>query len=243
MIHICLWRPSFVLIIELGAVASGIAHEVALHVRGRCMAVIARGDFARVCLTADARWPAVVADTPVVTVVNNDRAVVDVRHPGHVDVGDGPVVVEAVAVPVAADITQSGVTKAVVDASVETDVWPPVSGVPDIKPVDETPVPGSPKRTGVGRQHPGSGYPEEAVYVAAPVSRHPHIPVSRRRWLHVDGQGGRGLRTAVHQRQVRVGGVARVIGGGSRWGRCCIGGSGGRGRRRIGLGCRACASG
>ncbi|CAB3889865.1 hypothetical protein LMG3412_03694 [Achromobacter deleyi] len=210
---------------ELRPVACGLAGEAALHVGGRTMLFVARRDFARIGLALDAGRPAVVADAAVVDVVDHHRVVVDVGDARDVHVGHGAVVEEAVVVPVAAHKADADIAETVVHAAIEADVRAPVAAMPEIDAVDKTPVTRRPQCAGVGRQHPRAGHPEVAQAVQAPVARHPHVAVAGGGRLFIDGQGRRGLRAAVHGRQVGVGGIAVVVGGRRRWG-----------RRRIGLG-------
>ncbi|MNS10581.1 hypothetical protein D3C72_420990 [compost metagenome] len=198
MVHERLRRAALVVVVELRAVAAGIAYVAALHVGGRRMAVIARGQFARVRRASNAIGAAVIADTSVIDVVDDHGVVVHVGDAGDVHVGHRAVVVEAVALPVAAHIPQPHIAEAVVDAAIKADVGAPIARVPHIQAIGEAPVAGRPERAGVGGEHPGAGHPEKAVLIAAPVAGHPHIAIGRRGRLHVGGQGGRRLGAAVH---------------------------------------------
>lgn len=62
----------------------------------------------------------------------------------HVDVIHCAVVEEVAAIPVAAVVTRSEITEAVVDAVVEADLRAPISGMPDIHAVAPAPPSGSP---------------------------------------------------------------------------------------------------
>src|SRR6185312_17027654 len=96
----------------------------------------ARGDAARAAVVAGA-----VDDRGAV----DHRLVVDV---GDVvgDVGHRAVVVEVVAVPVAAVVAAAAVTVAVVDAAVEAHVATPVAGVEDVDAAAPAPVARGPQR-------------------------------------------------------------------------------------------------
>lgn len=125
MVHERLRRPPLVVVEELGAVAAGLAHEAALHVGGRMVWFVARGDLARVGPALDAGRAAVVADAAVVDiVVDHYRVVVDVGDAGDIHVGHGAVVEEAVVIPVTADVADADVAEAIVDAAIEADVRP-----------------------------------------------------------------------------------------------------------------------
>ncbi|CUI67571.1 Uncharacterised protein [Achromobacter xylosoxidans] len=224
-------RTALVMIEELRAVAARLARKAALHIGGRMVGFVARGDLARVGAPLDAGGAAVVADTAIVDVVDHHGVVVHVGHARDVHVGHGAVVEEAVTIPVATDVADADVAEAVVDAAVKADMRSPIAGMPEIDAVHETPIARGPQRAGVGRQHPRARHPEIAVAVQAPVSRHPHIAIAGGGRLGIDGQGRRRLRTAVERREVGVGGIAVVIGGRGRGGRWRVGL-----RRRAGTG-------
>src|SRR5262249_6788033 len=113
--------------------------------------------------------------------------VVDVVDGRHVHVGDGGVVVERVASPVAADVTDAEVAEAVVDAAVETYVWAPVSGVPYVHAVRPSPVARRPQRANEGRDHPIAGYPViTSIDVPSPVAGHPDVTGSGAYRLSID---------------------------------------------------------
>ena len=90
--------------------------------------------------TLDTMAPAVIADPAVVGVMVNNLAVIDVGNARDVDVVDLAVVVEAVALPVAARVACADVAEAVIDATVVADLAAPVSGVPAIHIAGVAPV-------------------------------------------------------------------------------------------------------
>src|ERR1700747_1416049 len=98
----------------------------------------------------------VVADARVVVGVVVDRDVVHVHVPddGGVYVRDGAVVVEVIAVPVAAFVASAEVTVAVVNPPVVADVRSPIAVAPHVMAAEPSPVTGGPQGTEVWRDHP-----------------------------------------------------------------------------------------
>lgn len=137
-------RAALVVVVELRTVAAGVAHVAALHVGGRRVAVMARGQFARVRRAPDAIGATVVADASPINVVDDHGVVVHVGDARDVHVGHRAVVVEAVALPVAAHIPQAHIAEAVVDAAIKADVGPPITGIPHVQAIRVPPVSGRP---------------------------------------------------------------------------------------------------
>ncbi len=158
VVDVGLGRAAAVAFVGLVAVAAGVAHVAVLHLGGRRVAFLARGQFAGIGAALDARRSAVVADAALVHVLDHHVVLIDVGHARDVDVGDRAVVVEAVALPVAAHIAHAGVAEAVVDAAIEAHVRPPVAGGPDVHAIGEAPVARRPQRAHVGAstQAPGT---------------------------------------------------------------------------------------
>src|SRR5215472_8185862 len=88
----------------------------------------------------DATIPAVIADVVDGRVIHDHGFVIDVRHVRNAHVGDAAVVVEPSATPFATDKPYSAVAVTVVDAAVETDMRPPISGVPQVETASPSPV-------------------------------------------------------------------------------------------------------
>jgi len=78
----------------------------------------------------DTAW-AVVAYIP--RVIHNNGPVVDVRHIGHVYIRDRAVVEEGATSPPAAIEPDAAVSETIVNAALETDMWPPIPPVPAIE--------------------------------------------------------------------------------------------------------------
>lgn len=89
----------------------------------------------------------------------DDRLVVGICDDGLVHSGNRRVVKEHPVIPIAALITSAGVPEAVVDATVITDMRPPISGVPSVASTLITPVARSPQQTHNGWEYPGAGHP------------------------------------------------------------------------------------
>ena len=159
-------------------VVRGGLHGLALGGDGPYVGLVQSGDFSRAWTDVEAAATAVVADAiddvrTVVDVVIDDFVVVDVG--GETAVGDGEVLEEVVAVPIAAEVADADVAEAVVDATVEADVEAPVAVVKAVVAAVVAPVGGSPKRAVVGRRAPDSGDPVVAGVGVAPVAGGPDV--------------------------------------------------------------------
>src|SRR5580692_8199152 len=138
------------------------------------------------------RWPscsstraAVVADVVHRDVVD-DGLVVDVCDV--VDVIDRAIVEERSVVPISALIARTDITKAIEDPAIETNLWSPVAGIPNVGLVLPRPISGSPQEAD-GSKHPGAGHPIVSItIVVSPVAGRPNVTVSRTNRLLVDGQ-------------------------------------------------------
>jgi hypothetical protein len=128
----------------------------------------------------------VVTDPRIV--VDDNRLVVDVRYVGDVNVGHATVVIEPVALPIPAEKSGAGVTKAIINAAVETDVWSPIAAIPNVEAVIPAPVARSPKHSD-GSKHPRARNPVVAVVVIPrPVARRPDVALSWTQGLNINGQ-------------------------------------------------------
>jgi hypothetical protein len=190
------------------------------------MALVHGCDFGRTRLHVDTAVTAVVADTvgglrAVVHVVHDDVAVVIIADAG-ADVIDGAVVIEVVAVPVAAEVSETDVAEAVVDSSVEADMRAPVTAVEAIVDAAPAPVGRRPERAIVRRRNPFAGDPIVAIIAPGPVAGSPEIVgvrvgrlvvIWQRRRRLVGGNGGFGVRGSALVVAVVVGVV--ILGSGS----------------------------
>jgi hypothetical protein len=142
------------------------------------------GDSASASVKADAVHAGVVDYCPVVNVVNV----------GDVHVVHCAVVVEGAVVPVSALIADTPIAEAVIDAAIETDMRPPVAGVPDIEAFTPTPIARGPEKTYFGSQHPRTRHPVIAILAVGPVTWRPNIALTWAYRLHVDRQHRRSNR-------------------------------------------------
>jgi len=183
-------RATLVDIEELLAIVGGFALVLDLRCHSGRAWTAECGDLGCLRPYCDTAAASVVGDAAVV--VDDDRAVVDV---GDVDVDsvDGAVVEEVVPVPIAAVIAETGITEAVVDASVEADVEAPVAGVEAPAAAVPAPVAGSPECSVVGRGAPCAGNPVVAGGSPAPVAGGPEVVGSGGYGLIVFGERRRGL--------------------------------------------------
>jgi len=143
------------------------------------MVLVHRGNFRRARLNANAAVTSVVADAvgrlrAVVDVVYDDVALIVVANAG-ADVGDGAVVVEIIALPVASEEAEADVAEAVVYAAIEADVRTPISAVEAIVHAAPAPVRRSPEGAIIWRRNPFAGNPVIAVIAPAPVAGGPEI--------------------------------------------------------------------
>src|SRR5215472_8517589 len=141
-------------------------------------------------LGMDSARAAVKADAIDGGVVVDDGGVVRVVNVGHVDVGDGAVVVVVASAPVSAVEAGAGIAKAIVNSAVEADSWSPVAAVPDVETFTPTPIAGSPKQARLRSDHPRAGNPEIVLVLVTvgPVAGNPDIARPRADRLRVDRQ-------------------------------------------------------
>jgi len=146
--------PASVHVVELLTVLLRFSLMLDLGGHGRDSGAAHGFDFGRPRPVSDAASASVVGDTGVV--VDDDGSVVDVGDAGANAVG-GAVVIEIIAVPVAAVVADAGVAEAVVDAAVKADVGTPVAVVEAPAFVVPAPVAGGPESAVVGWSAPCAG--------------------------------------------------------------------------------------
>jgi hypothetical protein len=185
---------------ELLAILCGRLLVLDLSGHGRNALFARGGDFGGQRLASDAAR-SVVTDACVCdvdgSVVHDNR----IRHRAvvNLDVGDvgyvvdGAVVVETIAVPVAALVANADVAKTVVNAAVVADVPAPISVVVAVSATGVAPISGSPKIAGLGRTRPRAGHPIVALRRIAPISGRPEIAVAGAVGLRVFGERRRGV--------------------------------------------------
>lgn len=143
---------------------------------GRRVSLVHRGKFIGGGSRLDAAASTVIADTVIDDCVVDrhvmDVGVVNIRH---IDAIDGAVVVEIVAVPIAATVAGAGVAIAIVNTSIEADVQTPEAAMKAIPVAIVPPVAGCPEGAIEGWRGPRSGDPEVASRHIAPVAGCPEI--------------------------------------------------------------------
>lgn len=111
------------------------------------MPVVLRSQLVGIRHSMDTMVAAIEADTVDGDVIDHSL-VVDVGHVEAAEIGYRTVVVERAAAPVTAAETNAGISKTVVDTTVEAYVRTPIASVPDIKTAAPSPVAGSPQQAG-----------------------------------------------------------------------------------------------
>jgi hypothetical protein len=120
--------------------------------------------------------------------VVDDGFVVDVGDVDAAEIIHGPVVRKDAASPVAAFIPGAHIAEAVIDAAVESDMRPPISGVPNIEAVPPAPIPWGPEQADGRRLNPGSRHPIITFGAISPKAGRPDVARAGNFWLIVDRQ-------------------------------------------------------
>ena len=183
-------RAASVHVVELLTVLRSFALVLDLSGHGRNSWTAHGSDLGRLRSDGDPASASVVGDASVV--VDDYCAVVDVGDVG-ADAVNGAVVIEVVAIPIAAVIADASVAEAVVDASVKTNVKAPESTVEAPAVVIPAPITGGPKGTVVGRSTPCAGDPVVAGGTPIPVAGGPDVVWRGGFGLLVNGQWRRRL--------------------------------------------------
>jgi len=146
---------------------------------GSCVVLMHRGNFRRTRLDVDAAVASVVADAvgglrAVMDIVHDDITLIVVANAG-ADVGDRAVVVEVVALPVAAEEAEAYIAEAVVDAAIVADVRSPISAMEAIVRAAIAPIRRCPESTVIGWRNPLAGNPVVAVIAPSPIAGSPEV--------------------------------------------------------------------
>jgi hypothetical protein len=183
-------RTTTIHVIELLAVFGGRTLMLNLRAHGRCPRATEGCDLSGLRTGCDTTTAPVIGYAG--GIVNDDGSVINVSD---VDVYsiNRTVVVKGVSVPIAAVIAETGVTEAVVDASVEADVSAPVAAVEAPTVVVPAPIAGGPEGPVIGREAPGAGDPVVTCRRPVPVTRGPDVVRPRSFGLVVFGEGRRRL--------------------------------------------------
>src|SRR6202167_345750 len=135
--------------------------------------------------------PTVVTDAMALIV--RHLIVVNVVNDRGINVRYRPVVVNPALIPVSTVISTSRVSKAIIDAAVETDVRTPITRVPMVISVIVAPPGWRRKRTYRRSHDPGAGNPIITGVRVAPRTRRPNVIVAWSRRLAVLGKRWRGF--------------------------------------------------
>jgi hypothetical protein len=130
---------------------------------------------------------AIKADPAAGSAFIDDVIRVDVMNNRRVHVRNPSVVVVLAAPPVTPVKSGTGVAEPIVNTAVETNRWPPITGIPGVEAVDETPVTGGPEEADCGRENPNAGYPVVAIITICPITRLPDVAGIWTKRLGVDG--------------------------------------------------------
>ncbi len=173
-------RGAVILVEELLVILDGHLACLDLGVDGRCVVLGTRSEFSRTGSNINAAATTVVADAvydpaAVANIVVDHVVAVDVMDDVDVDVGHSAVVVEVMILPVAAEVADTDVAEAVVDAAVEADVGPPVAVMEGVTAAVVTPVRRRPEGTVVGRWAPRAGDPVITGVGVTPVTGRPEV--------------------------------------------------------------------
>ena len=118
----------------------------------------------------------------------DDGFVVDVGDVDAAEIVDGPVVREDAVSPVAALVAGAHIAETVIDAAVESDMRPPISGVPNIEAISPAPISWSPEQADGRRLNPGSRYPVVTLGTVCPEAGCPDVARAGNFGLIVDRQ-------------------------------------------------------
>ena len=137
------WWSAAVLSGEQRGLALRSVHLSTLHRGGREVPLLLRSPFLDGRHGVNATGAAVVAHPTHIDVVD-DRLVVGIMNNRDVDSGNCSVVDEFATDPSSAEVAVAVVSEPVMHAPIESDVWPPVSGMPQVNTAHEAPVTRSP---------------------------------------------------------------------------------------------------
>ena len=137
----------------------------------------------------DSTW-AIKADVTIACfVVDHGTVNVGVVDDRRIHVPHRCVISKDIAVPSAAVETGAIIAVAIVDASVISDVWPPITAVPNIIATRKSPVTRSPKVSRLRNLNPRAGNPKITVLSVGPIAGTPKITLGRARRLLVGDEG------------------------------------------------------
>src|SRR5215468_2025682 len=168
-------RLAVVVLGVLLRVAAGLSLMLLLLLGHRRVLLVGCGALLLRRLRRRSAGAAVEADFGHVDVVVDHGLVVDVCDVDASEIVHRAIVDEHAAPPKAARIAHAGIAKSVIDATVEADVWSPITRVPKIDAIPPAPIARGPKQAHRGGQYPRPGHPIVAVVTPCPVTRRPDI--------------------------------------------------------------------
>ena len=117
------------------------------------------------------------------------RRVVGVVNYGGVYVSDICVVGKVTTFPATPFITDTAVAEAVIDATVEANLRPPISFMENECTSAPAPIPRGPKEADLWRFYPCTRHPVISILIViSPVAGSPQVALGRADWLHVNGK-------------------------------------------------------
>jgi hypothetical protein len=171
-------RPALVHRRPLGAVGARHLLMLGLH-RRRSDVAPAQGSFlSSIGARVDSAIATVIADAIHSDVIHYGP-VVDIVNASYVHAIDGPVVIKITTAPASALVAVTGITEAVVDATVKAHLRTPISDMPDEGRTAPSPIARCPQKADLGGQHPRSGHPEIAIITIRPVAWSPDVAGTR----------------------------------------------------------------
>jgi hypothetical protein len=108
----------------------------------------------------------------------------------------GSIVPETIAGPSSAAKTSAVITITIVDAAIEANFWPPITGMENVNTTIETPIARSPVYSKAWWSHPHTWNPIiiALIGVPGPITRLPYIAINGTRRLNIHGQWRRRYR-------------------------------------------------
>src|SRR5580658_2196097 len=161
---------------------------LSLHGGWRDVSLTCGGLFLRGWTSCNSASAAVVAHIVHSDVIDHGLGI-NVRH---VHVAHGSVVEEGAATPFSALEPDTDVAEAVVYASVESDLRPPVTLIENKHIIVPAPIARGPEKTWLRRQYPRAGHPKVSISSVSPISGGPNIAIAGTKGLLVYGQRWRG---------------------------------------------------
>jgi hypothetical protein len=167
-------------------------------------------NFRRTGANIDSAGSAVVAHAAETCIIT-DIVVIDVVHDGKIYIGQGPVVSEAVLIPISALETATGIAEAIADTTIEPNMLGPIPVMQTIAGVVRCPVRRGPQRSNEWRHDPGTRHPVVAGRRVTPHAWSPNIVFTGTWRLPVLGKRGRGLISLNHLLRVVIAIGLRII--------------------------------